>query len=106
MPSRSATASAVQRHDRAPGLLGENLVEADDPVPVGLLDRRRYRVLTSDASLQMPAGHVIPGGRAGQVDQTALDARPVPAAAVLVLEGDEHTVLIEAGRQTGGVEAE
>ena len=31
--------------------------------------------------------------------QTALDARPVPAAPVLVLEGGEHTVLVEAGRQ-------
>jgi hypothetical protein len=36
-------------------------------------------------SLQMPAGHVLPGGRAGQVHQTALDARPVPPVPVLVL---------------------
>src|SRR5215831_3314517 len=89
---------AIQRHDRAPGLLGENLVEADNPVPVGVLDRRCYRVLAGDAGLQMPAGHVIPGGRAGQVHQAALDVRPVPAAPVLVLEGDEHTVVVEACR--------
>ena len=34
--------------------------------------------------------------------QTAFDARPVPAVPVLVLEGDEHTVLIQPGRQGGG----
>src|SRR5258707_13829171 len=54
----------------------------------------------------MPAGHVVPGGRAGQVRQTALDARPVPAAPVLVLEGEEYTVLVEAGRQASGAETE
>jgi hypothetical protein len=40
------------------------------------------------------------------MQHTALDERPVPAAPVLVLEGGEHTVLVEASRQAGGVEAE
>jgi hypothetical protein len=44
--------------------------------------------------------------RAGQVLHAALDERPVPAAALLVLRRDQHPLVIHAGGQAGQVEAE
>src|SRR5262249_32413004 len=96
--------SAVELDDQRRRHAAERRVQPGDPRPVGRLPGWGAGVAGSDLRLQAVRTRSGVATGAREMGEPARDARPVPAAPILILEEDDVTGTVDARGATRGLE--